>query len=129
MGSKFLRSYSKQEIGDSSSSKYNLNQENKIYLKSYSNLKCSKGNQPKSNLKLFRLYLVIKLCYIKEVLKYYRLFDVLKNEYYINYDLFNKIISTIFKFDIPIICYSYLSKRIFDIMGKVKLILICIINI
>jgi hypothetical protein len=125
MGSQFLKFYNKNQISDQRQLKPQSNKENFNILNYQSNLQGAIRKYSKSKIffkkfDFFSYFVVIKLSFIKEVFKSYRLYDDLKSEYYITYDLFNKIVSTIFKFDIPIICYTYLSKRIFDFIGKVN---------
>jgi len=38
---------------------------------------------------------------------------------YLNYEKFNDCIGFLLKFDIPLLCYTYLSERLFKLMDKV----------
>jgi hypothetical protein len=38
--------------------------------------------------------------------------------YFVTFDRFNEVIAAIFKFDIPILCHSFLSERLYQLMEK-----------
>jgi hypothetical protein len=76
--------------------------------------------------KIYFYFPVIKFSDIKEVFIQNSQYNLLNNESYITYDRFNQIISILFKFDIPILCHTYLAKRIFELLSKVNIILFSI---
>jgi hypothetical protein len=63
--------------------------------------------------------IAIRLFDLNQLFDKYSLFDVYTKEYFITYEGFNQIISILFRFDIPILCHTFLSEKIFELLTKV----------
>lgn len=62
----------------------------------------------------------------KSMIKYIKYTDLVNsfrhysiNKQYLNLERFNDCISSLLRFDIPLICYTYLSERLFNLIDKV----------
>lgn len=62
----------------------------------------------------FSFILVIKYSDLKEAFNFYAV-----DRKYLDFEKFNNVITSVFKFDIPIICHSYLSEKLFNLLSKV----------